>query len=94
MGSKSKVIIGTLAGVAVGAVLGLLFAPDKGSETRRKIKDGYADLSESLQDKYADLVSSVKEEIGLAKEKANDLVDKAKGKTTTMKGEPRDSNPT
>ena len=36
MGS-GKVLLGVLAGVAVGATLGILFAPDKGSETRKKI---------------------------------------------------------
>ena len=37
--SKTNVVIGVLAGVAVGALIGILFAPDKGSETRRKISN-------------------------------------------------------
>ncbi len=32
-----KVLLGVLSGVAIGATLGILFAPDKGSSTRRKI---------------------------------------------------------
>jgi gas vesicle protein len=35
--SSGKVLLGVLAGVAVGATLGILFAPDKGSNTRKKI---------------------------------------------------------
>lgn len=44
---SGKVLLGIIAGVAVGAAIGILFAPDKGSETRRKISDksnAYADV--------------------------------------------------
>jgi gas vesicle protein len=91
MSSTSKVVMGTLAGVAAGVVLGLLFAPDSGTETRRKIKEGYTDLSESLKSKISDLVTSVKEEYETAKGKATDLANKATGRTPSMKGEPKDS---
>ena len=32
-----KILLGVLAGVAAGATLGILFAPAKGSKTRKKI---------------------------------------------------------
>ena len=35
--STGKVMLGILAGLAAGEALGILFAPDKGSETRKKI---------------------------------------------------------
>lgn len=34
--NSGKVVLGALAGLAAGALLGILFAPDKGSETRKK----------------------------------------------------------
>jgi len=38
MTTKSKIIFGILGAVTAGVVIGLLVAPDKGSEIRRKIK--------------------------------------------------------
>ena len=37
MSDSSNTILGILAGTAIGAALGILFAPDKGSSTRRKL---------------------------------------------------------
>ena len=35
--SKGNTIAGLLVGLAAGAALGVLFAPEKGSDTRKKI---------------------------------------------------------
>lgn len=37
--NSNNVLIGILAGTAIGATLGILFAPDKGTKTRQKIAD-------------------------------------------------------
>jgi gas vesicle protein len=53
MKSTSKIaIISVIAGAAIGAALGILFAPDKGSVTRKKLKDKAEDLGDNLSDKY------------------------------------------
>jgi gas vesicle protein len=90
MNSTSKIIASVLAGVAAGAVLGLLFAPEKGEETRRRISEKYNDLSDSVKEKLNDLVNVVKDEYEYAKDSATDLVNKASGQTPSMKSEPND----
>ena len=37
MTTRNKIIIGILSAAAVGAIIGLLTAPDKGNETRKRI---------------------------------------------------------
>jgi gas vesicle protein len=65
--SKVNVVIGALAGVAVGALLGVLFAPDKGTETRKKIAKKSKDTSDSLKNKFNEFVDTVTEQFEKAK---------------------------
>jgi gas vesicle protein len=47
---KAKnILVGMIAAAAIGALVGTLFAPDKGSETRRKIKDTADDLANKVK---------------------------------------------
>lgn len=59
--SSKKVLLGVLAGVAVGAVLGILFATDKGSVTREKISKKGEDAMNSVKDKFDELMDEVSE---------------------------------
>jgi gas vesicle protein len=50
--NTGNTIVAILAGAAIGASIGILFAPDKGSKTRVKIKEGFDDAKHNLQDKF------------------------------------------
>ena len=76
--SSGKVLLGVLAGVAAGAVLGILFAPHKGKVTRKKIIRHGEDYAENLKEQFNQFLDSVTEKYDKAKDDLNDLVDKGK----------------
>jgi len=78
--NNGKVMLGVLAGVAAGALIGILFAPDKGSKTRRKILDKSEDYADDLKTKITDLWESITEKFETAKEDAEKAISNGKAK--------------
>lgn len=74
--STNKVILGVLGGVAVGALAGILFAPAKGTKTRKRILKKGNDYTKDLKTKFEDLYNNVTTKydsvVEQAKELAND----------------------
>jgi gas vesicle protein len=69
--SNTKLLLALLGGAAAGAALGMLFAPDKGSETRKSISDAARRITDALLSKAEQLVeeaesqaSEYKSEVG------------------------------
>ncbi len=77
---SGKIIASLLVGAAIGGVLGILFAPDKGSVTRKKIMSKEGDFAKELELKFKDFIEGMKEEFEAAKEKAADFVANGKEK--------------
>jgi gas vesicle protein len=53
-----KVILGVLGGLAAGAIMGILFAPEK-EKTRRKIRNTSNDYADELKDKFDDALENL-----------------------------------
>jgi gas vesicle protein len=79
MKSSTKLILGIIGAAAVGAAVGMLLAPEKGSEMRNKVKSKAGEFADSI----AELFSEAKEEIsgitGKVKSKANEMAHSMKG---------------
>ena len=95
--SAGKSILGILAGAAVGAAIGILYAPDRGEETRKKISKKGRELSEDMEKKFNNLsgmgtekLDNIKREVGKradARTDRDDMVNEmASAGTTGNKG--------
>lgn len=73
--STGKVLLGALAGIAIGATLGILLAPDKGSATRRKITQKGDDFAKEMGDKINDFVSKISSKYDHVKSEANRMAE-------------------
>ena len=69
---KSGAVVALLAGLAVGAVIGVLFAPDSGKNTREKISDKALDLADNAKDS----LHSIKDKISYGKDSLVNLKDR------------------
>jgi gas vesicle protein len=83
--NMGKIIGALLLGAAVGGTLGILFAPDKGSKTRKNILSQGNELTDVIKDKFDDFLDGVKKEIETAKEKATDFMKDGAAKKETHK---------
>lgn len=59
MNDNSKVLIALLAGVAAGAAFGLLFAPERGTDTRDKLSESLKNLGDSIKEKAAEEIDNL-----------------------------------
>jgi gas vesicle protein len=74
--SSGKLLLGVLAGVAAGAVLGILFAPDKGTVTRKKISSKGEEYADALKDKFDEFLKSFNEKLERTNEETETEVPK------------------
>lgn len=73
--NTGKLVGALLIGAAVGAALGILFAPNKGAETRKKLLAKGDDLSGAIKDRFNGMLEDSKTEVEGLKNKANAVLD-------------------
>ena len=77
---NSGIVLGLLAGAAIGSLLGVWFAPEKGSETRKRVRR----KAEDLRDEALECYDNVREE---ALEYYEGLSEKARQGVETLRNE-------
>ena len=89
--STGKVVLGVLAGLAAGAILGILFAPEKGSVTRMKITQKGEDYADAVKNKFSSFIDginekfeSVKDEVSRGKQRVQEVKKDVKSAATSM----------
>lgn len=85
MSKTTDTLLGFIAGAAVGAAAGILFAPDKGSKTRKKIKKQAEKYGDDIKTNMNERVDNLKEYVGHVtddvKERFNKLEKDVEAKT-------------
>jgi gas vesicle protein len=89
--STGKVLLGVLAGAAAGALLGVLLAPEKGSETRKKLAKTGEDYADALKEKFDELVGGMTDKYEEVKSDAKNVAQNGKAKVDEFKKEAKHS---
>ena len=88
MSKTANAILGLAVGTAIGAGLGILFAPDKGKNTRKKIKNSLEEKYDELREQIESLTNNVREKSlelkGSLEEKVDNLFSKSSHKAEDL----------
>ena len=71
-----KILAGILSGAAIGAIAGILFAPKKGTETRKNITDKSNEYMYGAKNKYNDLADNLSHRYDSVKSKMRSKTNK------------------
>jgi gas vesicle protein len=97
MANNGKLMAALLLGAAAGATLGVLFAPDKGSEMRKKIAGRASELGDELvnqMNKGKSAINDMKDRVtGKAEELKNRATSEVRDTVEETRSRVRNSNP-
>ena len=78
MNDTGKIVLAAAAGIAVGALAGVLLAPASGKETREKLMGKASDLKDKAEDAIVNAKESAKETV---KKTARQAAESANGQS-------------
>jgi gas vesicle protein len=84
--SAGKILLGAVIAFAAGAALGVLFAPDKGSTTRKKLSKQGSRYLGAAKDTASEYVDTLEEKFESVKDTAVGITDKVKNAVDSLAG--------
>jgi gas vesicle protein len=82
-----KLFLGVLAGLAAGAALGILFAPEKGDATRKKISKKSKKYADEVGAKYHEMADGLTNKVNSLREEAAHYFESGKAKVKETEAE-------
>lgn len=82
--NAGKLILSALAGVAAGAVVGVLFAPDKGKDTRKNISKKSEAYLRTYKGKFNKAVDKLAGKFDSLKEEVTNFAEESRAKAHKM----------
>jgi len=88
MSKIANTLLGLAAGSAIGVGFGILFAPDKGKNTRKKIKNSLSDKVDELKEQLESLTKNLRQKSleikGSLEEKVDNLLSESNYKSEDL----------
>lgn len=85
--SKGNILISVVIGAFAGALLGVLFAPDKGENTRKQIAKKSDEYSDIAKTEFDDFVKTMRKKYEMALDDAEEIIEKGEAKADVVRKE-------
>lgn len=85
--SKLNMLVSVIIGSFIGAVLGVLFAPDKGERTRKQLSKKSDEYTDMVRSEFDDFVKTMRKKYETALDDTEDIINKGKSKAEDLGNE-------